>query len=368
MNRNKEIIKTSMIAIAGNLLLAAFKLGVGFTVNSVAIILDAVNNLSDSLSSVITIVATKLSEKEPDAKHPFGYGRIEHLSALCIGAIIFYVGASAVEASVDRILHPGTHEYTTASIVLLIAAVFVKLGLGYYTKRSGQKLDSGSLIASGQDSLNDSLSTAATLAVAIIYIRSGINIEGYIGLGISVIILKTGFEVLRDTNSILLGEKLDIEMVKKIRDSILTFPEVDSVFRIMINNHGRNHAIASAHIEVPEALRASWIDNLQRHISKKVCEDTGIEVFSVTVHATNRTGPDFEKIHSSVLEAAGKFPYIKDVYGFYIDYVDKEISFEVELSFDAKNIKTLREELTREISAANPGYSVSILFGWDYTD
>ena len=149
--RDKIIVRTSVVGIVTNVLLAAFKAAVGLAANSIAVVLDAVNNLSDALSSIITIVGTKLSGKLPDKKHPLGYGRIEYLSAMIVAGIVLYAGITAFVESVKKIIRPETPEYGTISLVIIAVAVVVKIVLGRYVKAQGKRVNSGALVASGSD-------------------------------------------------------------------------------------------------------------------------------------------------------------------------------------------------------------------------
>ena len=162
MNRSSQIIRTSWIGIIANVLLAAFKAGVGLLASSVAIVMDAVNNLSDALSSVITIVGTKLSQRPADRKHPFGFGRIEYFSAIIIAVIVLTAGVTSLIESVKKIFNPTTPTYTTTTLIVIIVAIVVKLVLGQYVKKQGEKLKSDALIASGSDALFDAVITLAT--------------------------------------------------------------------------------------------------------------------------------------------------------------------------------------------------------------
>lgn len=199
MNRSEEIIKTGFVGIACNVFLAVFKFAVGLLSNSVSIRMDALNNLTDALSSVITIVGTKLSERKPDRKHPFGYGRIEYLTSLMIGIFILYAGFGALRESVFRIIHPEPVDYSVRSLVIVAAAVIVKILLGLYTSKRGRLLDSAALAASGHEALIDSVTSAATLVAALIYVFSGASIEAYVGAVIAILIIKAGADLLRET-------------------------------------------------------------------------------------------------------------------------------------------------------------------------
>ena len=156
-NREKTVIKTSVISIISNIVLASFKAFVGFLANSIAIISDAVNNLSDALSSIITIVGTKLAGKAPDRKHPYGYGRIEYMTSFIVSAIVLYAGITAMVESIKKIIYPEIADYSIITIVILIAGIIVKFALGLYVKKKGKQVNSDSLVASGSDAFNDAI-------------------------------------------------------------------------------------------------------------------------------------------------------------------------------------------------------------------
>ena len=187
LSRDKQIIRTSIIGIAANVMLAGFKAVMGLLSNSIAITLDAVNNISDAASSIITIIGTKLAGKAPDRKHPFGYGRIEYLSAMIISVIVLYAGITSFTESVSKIIEPETPDYSLPILIIIAVAVVVKIVLGRYVKSVGVKTNSGSLINSGEDAVMDSIISASTLAAAIIYMIWGIGLEAWLGAIISII-------------------------------------------------------------------------------------------------------------------------------------------------------------------------------------
>ena len=207
--REKIIVRTSIIGIVANIFLAAFKAVIGLMSNSIAIVLDAVNNISDAGSSLITIIGTKLAGREPDKKHPFGYGRIEYLSAMVISVIVLYAGVTSLVESVKKIITPETPEYTTTSLVIVGIAVLVKIVLGRYVKSVGLKVNSDSLVNSGEDATLDSVISASTLVAAAVFLIAGISLEAWLGAVISLVIVKSGIEMLKDTVSRLLGERND---------------------------------------------------------------------------------------------------------------------------------------------------------------
>ena len=219
-NREKVIVRTSVIGILANILLVAFKMVVGLAANSIAVILDAINNLSDALSSVITIVGAKLAAKNPTRKHPLGYGRIEYISALLVAGIVLYAGITSAVESVKKIIHPEKADYTMISFIIIAAAVAVKLLLGLYVKSQGKKVNSGALTASGSDALFDAVLSVSVLASAIIYKIFGLSLEAYVGVVISIFIIKAGIEMMLDTLNELMGHRDDVELIKKIKKLI----------------------------------------------------------------------------------------------------------------------------------------------------
>jgi len=215
--RNQGIVRTSVIGIVANLFLVVFKGAVGLASNSIAILLDAVNNLTDALSSVITIVGARAAGKEPDREHPLGHGRIEYLSALLVAALVLYAGLSSLIESVKKMLHPETPQYSTVGLVIIAVAVLVKILMGQYVKRRGKQLNSDALVASGSDASFDALLSASVLVSALIFLRTGISLEAYVGSLISVMIVRSGYGMVCDTLDEILGKRPDTELVRKIR-------------------------------------------------------------------------------------------------------------------------------------------------------
>ncbi|MBQ7433190.1 MAG: cation transporter, partial [Lachnospiraceae bacterium] len=272
MERDKKIIQTSIIGILANVFLAGFKAVVGVLTHSIAVVLDAVNNLSDALSSVITIIGTKLAGKAPDKKHPLGYGRIEYLSAAIISLIVLYAGITSLVESGKKIIYPTTPEYTTVALIIITVAVLVKIVLGRYVKHVGEEVNSNSLIASGEDATLDSIISASTIVAAAIYLIWGLRLEAWLGAVISVIIIKSGFEMLRDTLSEILGERVESDVAKGVKKTLLEFEDVHGAYDLVLHNYGPDRLIGSVHIEVPDTYSVEKLDALEREIVQKVYE------------------------------------------------------------------------------------------------
>ena len=238
--REHEIVKASVIGIAGNMLLVAFKMVIGFFSHSIAIILDGVNNATDALSSIITIVGTKVAGRPPDAKHPFGYGRIEYLTSVVIAVIILVAGALSLRESILKIIHPATPSYSTITITIIVVAILGKVVLGIVFKRYGDKTSCEALIASGVDSNYDAVLSAGTLVVAFAQNLWNVNIDGAVGVVISLVVCKAGIEVLHDALAPIIGTPEDREHVANIKRYIRTFPNVCDVHNVVMDNFGPN--------------------------------------------------------------------------------------------------------------------------------
>ena len=246
MNRSQEIIRTSWIGIAANVLLAGFKAAVGILASSVAIVMDAVNNLSDALSSVITIVGTKLSQRPADRKHPFGFGRIEYFSAIIIAVIVLSAGITSLIESVKKIFDPTEPSYTTTTLVVIVVAIVVKLILGQYVKKKGEQLNSDALIASGSDALFDAVITLATLISAGVMLLWGVSLDGILGALISIVIIKAGIEMLASPVNELLGTSISADFAKQIQKEVADFEGVHGVFDLILHNYGTRYSWADA--------------------------------------------------------------------------------------------------------------------------
>lgn len=205
-------------------MLAVFKAVIGILSNSIAITLDAVNNLSDALSSIITVIGTKLAGKLPDRKHPLGYSRIEYISAMIVSGIVLYAGITSEVESVKKIIHPEKPDYSIISLVIIAVAVIVKMILGRYVKAKGEQVNSGSLVASGSDAMFDAILSGSVLVSAIIYMLSGLSLEAYVGVIIAGFIIKAGIEMMIETLNEILGVRADKEKTDRIKELLSDEP------------------------------------------------------------------------------------------------------------------------------------------------
>ena len=368
-SREKTIIRTSIIGISANVFLATFKAIIGLFTGSIAIILDSVNNLSDALSSVITIIGTKLAGKPADKKHPFGHGRVEYLTALVISIIILYAGLTSFIESIKKILNPTIPDYTLISVIIISVAVFVKIFLGLFVQAMGKKVNSDSLIASGKDALMDSIISASTIAAALIFIIFHISLEAYLGVLISLAIIKAGYETLWETISKILGERIDSSLAKEIKNTINSVDkEIYGTYDLVLNNYGPDYHLGSAHIEVPDTWTADKIDQISRKISNEVYKKNGVFMSAIGIYSVNTKEDEAFKIRQKVSEIVMSHKEILQMHGFYIDEEEKTMRFDMIVSFDSLNMQQLFMHVVDDVKTAFPDYDVQVQFDTDISD
>ena len=368
ISREKTIVKTSIIGIVANVFLATFKAVIGLMANSIAIVLDAVNNISDAGSSLITIVGTKLAAREPDKKHPFGYGRIEYLSAMIISVIVLYAGITSLVESVKQILHPETPDYNAVSLIIVAVAVVVKILLGRYVKTVGEKVNSDSLINSGKDATLDSVISASTLLAAGIFLLFHVSLEAWLGAIISLVIIKSGIEMLRETISQILGERNDAELARSIRKTVTSFPDVRGAYDLVLNNYGPDTWNGSIHIEVPDTYSADQLDQLIREITMKVLQEHHVILTAVGVYSINTRDEEVIAAHKKVREIVFSHEHVKQLHGFYLLKDQQAMRFDVVISFDAKDRRAVYEEVVADVQKAFPDYTLQVAMDTDFSE
>ncbi|MDA3054632.1 MULTISPECIES: cation diffusion facilitator family transporter [unclassified Campylobacter] len=365
--RDKIIVRTGLVGILTNVILALFKGAIGFFTNSIAIVIDAINNLSDVLSSVITIVGLKLAGKKPDKEHPYGHGRIEYLTALSIGVIILYAGFAALISCVRKIFAPLTPDYDGVSLFLIAVAVVVKIVLGSYTQKMGVRANSDSLIASGIDAKFDALVSFSTLVAAFIFIFFGVALEAYLGVIISLLLIKTAAEILKDTINKILGSPLNIEIAKQIYTEIKKIDGVLGAYDLMFHDYGPDKMLGSVHIEVSEDMSAASIDTLTRKIQSEIFAKFSVVIDTVGIYALNLKDKKTAKIYSEIQKIVFSDEKILQMHGFHANLTEKIISFDVIIDFDAINREQIHQNIIKEVSAKFSDYEILIALDSDYS-
>ena len=367
MDRSREIIRTSWIGIAANVLLAGFKATVGLLASSVAIVMDAVNNLSDALSSVITIVGTKLSQRPADRKHPFGFGRVEYFSAIIIAVIVLSAGITSLIESVKKIFNPTEPTYTTLTLVVIVVAIVVKLVLGQYVKRKGEQLKSDALIASGSDALFDAVITLATLVSAGVMLLWGFSLDGILGALISLVIIKAGIEMLASPVNELLGKSISAELTNQIKREVSEFEGVHGVYDLILHNYGPDIQIGSLHINVYDTMSAHEIHGLTRKITMQMIERHNI-VMTVGVYAIATGENRRAELQTKVMQMLAAHQEIVQVHGFYYSEQDNMLSADVVPDISVHDEAAFVGQLTAELQPLVPDKQVVIVVDHNYSE
>ena len=366
-NRGKVIVRTSIIGILANVGLVILKAIVGLFANSIAIIMDAINNLSDALSSTITIIGTKLSQKKPDAKHPYGHGRVEYITSLAIGVIIIVAGVGAIVESIISIIENREPTFNIISLVLIAIAVVVKIIIGLYFRHVGKKVNSEALKGSGMDALFDALLSFGTLISIVVSLFWKINIEGYIGAVIGLFMIKSGIDVLRTSLSSIIGERTSKETSEAIKHLVCQNPEVKGAYDLIVNNYGPDRGIGSIHIEVNDDMTAKDIHPLTRKIATQVYQEFGI-IMTVGIYASNNSDPIINDIRTSIQQEVLKHENIKQIHGFYCDQESKSISFDVIVDFKDPDAPKLIQEIKNNLENKYPEFHFYIVEDKDFSD
>ena len=367
-NRAKIVIKTSILSIVSNIILAGFKAFVGFLTNSIAIISDAVNNLSDALSSIITIVGTKLAGKAPDREHPYGHGRIEYMTSLIVSAIVLYAGITALIESIKKIIYPEIANYNTITLVILIMGIIVKFILGVYVKKKGKEVNSDSLVASGQDAFNDAILSISVLLSAIIYMLFNISLEAYVGVLLSIFIIKSGLELIKESVDNMLGVRVESNLARSIKKEITKEKEIEGAYDLILNDYGPDKYLGSVHIEVADTLTVADIDKISRKITKTILNKYGVILHTIGVYSVNTKDKNIIEAKKEITKIVFSHEGILQMHGFYFDETEKTISFDIIIDFKIKNREDIYKQIYDEIQNKYKGYKINITLDIDVSD
>ena len=366
-NRENIVFKTSIISIISNIVLALFKAFVGVLANSIAIVIDAINNLSDALSSIITIAGTKLASRAPDKQHPYGHGRIEYMTSLIISIIVLYAGLTAFIESIKKIIHPEKVNYTLISFIILISGILVKFILGLYVKRKGKETNSDSLIASGSDAFMDAILSISVLSSAIIYLLFKIQLEAYIGAVVSIIIIKSGIELIKRSVNQIVGVRASTKLTHAIKKDICSEKEVLGAFDLILNDYGPDKYMGSVHIEVSDKMSVKDVDKLSRKITKDIIKKHGVMLHTIGIYSVN-SDEEIKKIRRSIHNIVFSHKEVLEMHGFYLDEETLSITFDIIIDFKAENKEKIIQEIKDEIKRKYKEYSLNITVDLDISD
>ena len=358
--RNRTIIRFAAIGVAINFALFVGKIIIGLSTGSKAIVLDSVNSISDSISCAFVIVSAALAMKNADRSHPFGYGRLEYVCSLLFSVFIMYLGTRAIVESVERILGEAQEPtYTGLSLAIMATSMISKIVFGILSRREGKRIRSTALIIAGTDSLGDSLIALSILAGMLIQKFFGLLIDDYLCILISLMIIRTGLDILRQCLNRILGMRVDPSFSKEIRKMIIMQDGVQNVSNLVIHDYGEGAYIGSVDINVDENLKASEISAISAVIKQKA-KDMGLILTSVGVGAVNAQSKHIDRIQDKVLDVVSHHGNIVRIHSLFVDLKDGVISFYVVHGFNGKDHDGDIKRLKRELSKCFPDMNIEI--------
>lgn len=269
-------VLASIVGIFCNVFLFAVKFVVGLVLHSVSVTADAFNNLSDAGSSIISFVGVKMAEKPADKDHPFGHGRIEYIAALVVSFLVLEVGFTFLKDSFGKILHPETMNFQIVSVVILILSIAVKLWLGLFNRKLGEKIESKVMMAVFTDSMGDVITTSATILSLIFFAVTGINIDGIVGVGVALVVMWAGVGIARDTLEPLIGQAIDPEVYEEIKHFVEKYDGIEGTHDLIVHNYGPGRSMASIHAEVPNDVDIEQSHEIIDRIEREAAKDLGI--------------------------------------------------------------------------------------------
>lgn len=365
--REKKITQTSVIGIIANVFLVVFKAGAGLVAGSIAIVLDAINNLTDVLSSIITIAGIKLAKRQPDKKHPFGYGRIEYFSAILISLIILSAGVSCLVESVKKIFSAEVPDYSVVTIVIVVASVITKLILGRFVKMRGEQYNSDALVASGTDASMDAVLSASTLVAAVVALTLHITLDGIIGALIAVFIIKAGLEMFLEAISNVVGNRADSEITKEIKSTVKGIEGVIGAYDLVLHNYGPNSAIGSIHVEVEDKISAADFHRLSVKIQNEIIEKFHV-FLTVGIYAVDIQNERKRAMRENILNVTTSFDGVVNAHGVYIDDETKRITYDTVVDFTVKCREELAKQIQNKVEEQYPAYTVLVNLDTNYSD
>ena len=358
-----------VVGIVSNLILCIMKILIGLVSRSIAIIADGINNLADASSSIITLVGFKLASQPEDEDHPYGHARIEYLTGLFISIVIIVIGLQLLRTSIDKILHPDPLEFSCLTIIILVAAILIKLWQSLFNRSIGRKIRSVTLMATAADSRNDVISTSAVLISVIVGKFTGIQIDGYMGCLVALFIIWSGIQLVRETTSPLLGEAPDQELVDSIAEIVKKEPGVLGIHDLMVHNYGPGKIFASMHIEVDADGDLMESHDMIDNIEKRIKDELHVE-FVVHMDPVKTDDPLITKMKKIIADALLTLDGVDNIHDFRIvpGPTHTNIIFDVVLAADCslseKEITGIAAEAARSV---DNDFYVVITFDHAYT-
>lgn len=367
VSRERVIVRTSYVGIVANVALALFKGIIGAVSGSVAILLDAVNNLTDVLSSVVTVIGVRLAAKPADREHPYGHGRIEYFASMVVAAIIMFAGVSSLVESVQKIMSPELPSLSATMLLIIGVATLVKIALGRYYKRVGTQVASDTLIASGADATFDAVISAGTIVAGIVAMVGQVSIDGLVGVAIAIVIIKSAWEMFARPVNELLGVHADSTLCRKVQEVVGSFPGVEGVYDIVLHDYGPQRRIGALNIAVADTMTAHQINDLSHDIQRVMRHDYDLDLI-IGVLAVNTQNDHYAQAERRVREIAERYQGVSHVHGIYIDDKHHDLTAHAVLDFDFADPATIHNQIQHDLEEAWPGYVVHVRIDRDYSE
>ncbi len=364
-DRQYLITRTAIIGILANLAIASIKVLIGIAASSLAIISEGINNASDAVTSCLTLIGTKLSAKHPDEKHPFGYGRIEYLTGMVIGILILYTGISLIRESINGILHPEPMNVTILAILIIAGSAVAKYALGVYNLHMGEKADSDSLRAIGEDSKNDAFISIVTIISSFVYLWKGFSLDAYAGLVFAVVILKAAYETLKNTSADLIGTPGEEELAKKLYKEIRSTEGILGAADMMLHSYGPDHYSGSVNVEIDHKKNIGeiyeYLHALQLHIMH---EYNVTMVFGI--YAVDYDSPYIREMREYIVEFVRAHANIKSYHALYLSESTSTLYVDFIVDYELRDWDETRRVFTEYMKEKYPQYKLELTIETDF--
>ena len=359
----------SIVGIFCNVFLFAVKFTVGLVLHSVSVTADAFNNLSDAGSSIISFVGVKMAEKPADKDHPFGHGRIEYIAALVGSFLLLEGGFTFLKDSFGKILHPETMNFQIVSVVILILSIAVKLWLGLFNRKLGEKIDSKVMMAVFTDSMGDVITTSATILSLIFFAVTDINIDGIVGVGVALVVMWAGVGIARDTLEPLIGQAIDPEVYKEIKHFVEKYDGIEGTHDLIVHNYGPGRSMASIHAEVPNDVDIEQSHEIIDRIERDAAKELGIFLV-IHMDPVEMKDKRVLKVRDKVVQLLHDLDPACTIHDFRMVHGEKHTNLifdmVVPIDYDDKKKNELPLQLMERIKGVNPGYECVITVESDY--
>lgn len=363
--REGVVVTTSALGLLLNLPVAVVKIILGLLSSSLAILSEGAHNAADAATSLLAIVGTKLANRRPTKKHPFGFGRIEYLTGLVISVLILVTGFEFILSAVEQIRHPVTTSIAPVSLLIVAATAFLKLALGLYTIRTGKRVDSSALVALGTENRNDFLMSTVTILSALVYIIFGISVDAWAGLFIAVLIIKAGLELLLETLDDLLGTTPDKDLADRLYKEIRTCPPVLNAADMCLHNYGPDRYTGSVNLELAHDMSVEDVYSAIHELQLRIMHEYGVTmVFGI--YAVDNTGEESRKLRACVAQFVRRTEHVKSYHALFKSEKERRIYCDFIVDYELRDWESVERAFSVYMAEEYPGYDVELTVETEY--